>query len=125
LKGGERVARKATTKDTIRKNTISDMKSLGVYSTSYNSIIDIYSELREQYELLTKEYKKGGYKYEIETADGGGKKSPIVATLETLRKDILAYSDRLKLNPKAMESTKPSGNKKSKLGDMLKKIDRQ
>ena len=125
MKGGERVARKATTKDTIRKNTISDMKSLGVYNTSYNPIIDIYSELREQYELHTKEFKKGGYKYEIKTADGGGKKSPIVATLETLRKDILAYSDRLKLNPKAMESTKTGGKKKSKLGDMLKKIDRQ
>ena len=32
------------------------------------------------------------------------KKAPIVATLESLRKDIATYSDRLCLNPKAFKA---------------------
>ena len=37
----------------------------------------------------------------LKEPDGGKKKAPIVAALESLRKDILQYSDRLCLNPRA------------------------
>lgn len=113
------MARRATTKEAIKKNTIEDMKKLGVYKASYGPLIDIYAELREQYEVFTKEFKKNGYKYESETGQGGAKKSPIVATLETLRKDILAYSDRLCLNPKAIESVTVEKKTKSSLAQAL------
>ena len=36
----------------------------------------------------------------VETEKSSGKKSPILASLETLRKDIGTYSDRLMLNAK-------------------------
>jgi phage terminase small subunit len=89
---------------TIFETTVERMKSLGVYKTEYDGIIYIYSQLCEQYETLTLKFEKSKYEYESFTAAGGAKKAPIVATLETLRKDILGYSDRLCLNPKAYDA---------------------
>jgi phage terminase small subunit len=61
--------------------------------------------MREQYEKLTKVFKDSGYKdYSSYTGAGGDKKSPLISTLESLRKDIGTYSDKLGLNPKALES---------------------
>lgn len=110
-------------KEKIKKQTISEMKKLGVYKKQYNRIIEIYTDLVVQYSTLTKEFEDGGYVCEVDTAQGGSKKAPLVATLETLRKDILAYSDRLCLNPKSMEAVTPDnkGNKSS-LADVLKGI---
>lgn len=102
------MARKATTKDTIAKNTIRDMKKLGVYKPEYNPLIDVYADMMSQYIKANQEFVKGGYRYETTTAAGNPKKSGIVATLENLRKDILAYSDRLCLNPKSMNIEPPS-----------------
>jgi phage terminase small subunit len=120
------MAGKAICKESIRKNTIADMKKLGTYKAEYESVIDIYCEMREQYERLTKEFKDSDYKYKEFTSEGGTKKSPIVSTLESLRKDILQYSDRLCLNPKAMARDIPStGQKKqSKLGAALSAIEK-
>ena len=114
------MATKIATKDTIKRATIADMNKLGVYKPQYNRIIDIYSEIVCQYLILTKEFEEGGYEYEVETMQGGSKKSPIVATIENLRKDILAYSDRLCLNPKALESVTVTTTNKSKLSEALK-----
>ena len=95
------------------------MKKLGVYKPQYDRVIDIYSELCEQYEKFSKDFKDNNYNFETETMSGGAKKSPIVSTLETLRKDILAYSDRLCLNPKAIESVTVEKMSKSKLAQAL------
>lgn len=106
------MAGKATTKATIRANTIKHMKKLGTYKPEYEPIIDVYCELREQYELYTKQLKEDEYRCAEYTAAGGTKKSALVGTLETLRKDILQYSDRLCLNPKSMMEEKNKTVKK-------------
>lgn len=106
-------------KAAIKRKTIENMKQLGVYKPEYDPVIDIYSELCEQYQKLTKQFKDGGYKYYEYTTQGGTKKSAIVATLETLRKDILAYSDRLCINPKALETVTPEHPNHSKLAKVL------
>ena len=90
-------------KSTIKRITIKDMTELGVYKKEYGKIIDMYVELVYQYNVLTYRFENSDFKYEESTAQGGSKKAPIVSTLETLRKDILAYSDRLCLNPKSIE----------------------
>lgn len=113
---------KATSYEGIRKKTIKDMKKLGVYKPEYEPIIDIYSELREQYFVLTEKFAESNYNFEVETMQGGTKKAPIVATLESLRKDIITYSDRLCLNPKAIDAVKIQVPKKSKLDEALSKI---
>lgn len=113
---------KEVTKESIRRQTIRDMKALGTYKKQYDKLIDIYAELVEQYSKLSTEFAEGGYQYEVSTDQGGAKKAPIVATLETLRKDILAYSDRLCLNPKAFDTVTTESGKKSTLASVLKKL---
>ncbi len=106
----------------LEKKTIKDMKKLAVYKPEYDPIIDIYSELREQYFILTQKFKDSNYNFEVETMQGGAKKAPIVATLESLRKDIITYSDRLCLNPKAIDTVKIQVQKKSVLAEALSKL---
>lgn len=113
---------RAPTKETIKRRTIEDMKKLRIHKPQYNRLIDIYAELVHLYCKLTIEFEEGGYQYEVSTDQGGSKKSPIVATLETLRKDILAYSDRLCLNPKALETVTAETSKKSTLASVLKEL---
>ncbi|MDN4609132.1 P27 family phage terminase small subunit [Sporosarcina highlanderae] len=103
----------------LRKNVVADMKKLGTYKKEYDIVISIYCDLLTQYHKATQEFVASNYKYETETAAGGTKKSAIVATLENLRKDILAYSDRLCLNPKSLESVTVEDNKKSVLASVL------
>lgn len=109
--------------DSIKRYTITAMKELGTHKVQYNRIIDIYAGLVHQYLIALRDFEEGGYKYEVETGTGGTKKSPIVATLENLRKDILAYSDRLCLNPKTFESVTVETVKKSKLESVLESLE--
>ncbi|MEX0416521.1 P27 family phage terminase small subunit [Bacillus sp. C30] len=109
----------------IKEKVIEDMKGLGTYKPEYEAIISIYSDLLAQYHDANEKFKESDYQYETETAAGGTKKSAIVATLENLRKDIIAYSDRLCLNPKSVESvTTDTGKKKKKsaLGEALSSL---
>ncbi len=103
----------------IHENTVKNMKKLNTYRVEYEPIIDIYAELCHQYQRLTSEWKKSKYSYSDRTAAGGGKKSPLVSTIESLRKDILAYSDRLCLNPKSMMEDKPKKPKKKSRMDSV------
>lgn len=106
-------------KESIKRATIADMKALGVHKPQYNRLIDIYAGLVCQYNTLTDEFEKSGYQCEVSTDQGGVKKSPILASLETLRKDILAYSDRLCLNPKSFDSVTVEKKGESTLAAML------
>lgn len=119
--GGEEVAKRPT-KETIKRATIKDMKKLGTYKPEYNRLISIYAELVEQYGILTQRFIDGDFAFQTPTADGGFKKAPIVATLENLRKDILAYSDRLCLNPKSLETVMAETEQKSKLAQVLSEL---
>ncbi|MDO9491434.1 P27 family phage terminase small subunit [Acetobacterium sp.] len=102
---------------------IEDMKRLGTHKPEYESIINVYADLLVQYADANKKFAESDCAYETSTGAGGTKKSAIVATLESLRKDILAYSDRLCLNPKAVESVTTEQTKRSGLADILKNFD--
>ncbi|WP_089610082.1 P27 family phage terminase small subunit [Dehalobacterium formicoaceticum] len=106
-------------KETIKRATIRDMKKLGTHKPEFNRLIDIYAELVHQYQRAVADFEESGYQYETETAAGNPKKSGIVSTMENLRKDILAYSDRLCLNPKSLETVTVEVPKKSKLAEAL------
>lgn len=113
------MAKKATTKETIAKNTRRDMETLGIYKPEYDPLIDVYADLFSQYLFFMKEFESTGFQYETETANGGSKKSAIVSTIETLRKDLLAYSDRLCLNPKSLNLEPPKEKEGSPLDRFL------
>lgn len=118
------MSKRVTTKETIKRRTIRDMKDLGIHKPQYNRIIDIYSELVYQYFLALKDFEESGFEYETKTAAGNPKKSSIVSTMENLRKDILQYSDRLGLTPKSFETLTADDNKKgSGLAGILSKLD--
>ena len=87
------MAKKAILKDTFRKNVIRDMGNLEIFKPEYEPVIGIYCEIYEQYQKLTKKYIES----ELEDVS-------IAKRLESLRKDFLTYSDRLGLNPKALDS---------------------
>ena len=53
-----------------------------------------------QYNVLSKKFEESEYEVILDTEKSGGKKSPILVSLENLRKDIGTYSDRLMLNAK-------------------------
>src|SRR5690625_2324111 len=110
---------KVPTKETIKRATIADMKKLGVHKPQYNRLVDIYAELVHQYYQALDDFEQSGREYETATAAGGTKKSGIVGALENLRKDILAYSDRLCLNPKSLENVTAEKETKSKLASVL------
>ena len=110
----------ATTKATIKKQTVAAMKKLGTYRPEYDRVVDIYAGLWEQYHRLMSEYDKDSRGYATPTADGGEKKSPLVSALESLRRDILAYSDRLMLNPKSERDNK--GTPPGKLSKLEKAL---
>lgn len=97
------------------------MKELGTYKVQYNQSIDVFADLLYQYNLLTREFEKQGFLTSIATEKSGGKKSPILASLEVLRKDIGVWSDRLMLNPKTfkMEESPPSPQKKSAFAQFM------
>lgn len=96
---------RAVLKESIKKNAKKQMQKIGVYKPEFDDVLDIYSELLEQYRRLTVIYKKSGYAVTAKTNSGDVKKSPVVSELENLRKDILQYSDRLCLNPKVYFKT--------------------
>lgn len=117
------MSKKAIHKETIKKNTVCAMKRLGTYKVEFEPLINVYCEMREQYELYMAQLKKADYKCDESTAAGGTKKSALVSTIETLRKDILLYSDRLYLNPKALSDSKKAPEKKtSALEEALMKL---
>lgn len=91
------MARRAT-KPNYRLRLRKRMQTLGTYKEEYEGAIEILSQLQEQYDELTKQFRESGYRYAEHTAQGT-KKAPIVTTLESLRKDILAYMGALGLTP--------------------------
>ena len=114
------MGRIAITRETIKAQTVTAMKKMGTFAPEYEPIIEIYAGLREQYYRLNAEYADGkSYHYATPTADGGEKKSPLSLTIESLRKDIILYSDRLMLNPKARSETGGKKPRKSKLAEAL------
>ena len=95
-------------KDTIKRRTIGYMKELNTYKKQYNQLIEVYADLLHQNYIMTKQFEDSGYEVVMETEKSGGKKSPILATLENLRKDIGTYSDRLLLNAKSNKDSEIS-----------------
>lgn len=107
-------------KEEIRDQTIQSMKALGTYKEQYNQIIDIYVDMLYQYQELSRQFEEGGYQASVETECSGGKKNPVLVSLENLRKDIGTYSDRLMLNAKAFASdTEPPKPEKSVFAKLM------
>ena len=101
------------------------MTALGVYKPEFDPVIRIFCQLKEQYDELTRQFLESGYRYSEPTRTGS-KKAPIVTTLETLRRDILAYASQLGLTPQGLlkaDAKAFRGGKKPRFHEMLKGLD--
>lgn len=99
-KGMIKMTKNTPKRESIKRRTIEYMKQLGTYKTQYNQVIEVYADMLYQYNILSKKFEEDNFEVVIETERSGGKKTPILASLENLRKDIGTYSDRLMLNAK-------------------------
>ena len=108
--------RKATTLETIRIKTIEEMKSLSIYKSEYNRVIEVYCSLVERYIKIKSDIAEKDYT----------NRSPLYITEENLRRDILKYANELGLTPTGLKkiNDKAMGNKKeSALAKALKQIE--
>lgn len=117
---------KEKTKKDIEADVINQLKELGTYKEQFKDMVSIYSGLIHQYESFEREFIASGYKIEEEYTNKAGatnmRKVPLYGAMESLRKDIATYSDRLGLNPKSMESITAEKNEASRLEKVLSKL---
>ncbi|MER1998888.1 MAG: P27 family phage terminase small subunit [Lysinibacillus sp.] len=98
------------TKKKLKDDVVAKMKHLGVYSDNYDHTIDTYVGMLRQYLTFEKQFEESGYQITDQYTNKAGatndRKTPIYTAMESLRKDLKAYSDVLCLNPKAYERVK-------------------
>lgn len=99
------------TKKQLKSAVIREMKSLGTYKKEYNNLIEIYAGLLHQYQVFELMFEQSDYQITEEYTNKAGatnqRKVPILTAMESLRKDIVSYSDRLCLNPKSLNVEQP------------------
>ncbi len=119
----------ARQKNTIRRQIVNHMKSLGVYKKEYKTTIDIFVDMVHQYEVFADEFEESGYKVQEEYTNKAGatnmRKTPIYAAMEKLRMDISTYSNMLGLNPKSLEKITAESGGGSKLASVLSELDKK
>lgn len=120
----------AKTKRAMENEVKRKMKDLGIYKKEYDQIIKIYASMLFQYQVFEEKLEESDYKITEEYTNKAGatneRKVPLYTAMESLRKDIASYSDKLCLNPKANNpggSGGGGGKKKSKLLEALSDIE--
>lgn len=87
-------------KKALTAEVVARMTELGTYRPEYDGTIAIYVETLIDYRRQLAELRRNGNRCYTETKMGM-KKSPIVTTIESDRKDLLAYGEALGLTPRA------------------------
>jgi len=117
----------ARKKESIKNQVVSDMKKLGTYKVEYRDIINTYVNMIHEYEVLSEKHEESGFKLEEEYTNKAGatnmRKTNILGRIEKLELSMAQYSDRLCLNPKALENVTADKETKSKLASVLSKIE--
>lgn len=115
-----------TSKSELKAKVIENMTSLGVFREEYEDIINIYVNMLHRLNHLYKEFEASGYEVETEYTNKAGatnqRKTPLYLSIEKLENDIVTYSDRLCLNPKAIGNITSSQEPSSKLDQVMAKI---
>lgn len=116
----------ATLKKELRANVITNMQSLGTYRPEFEDIIEIYVNMLHRLKMLYKDFEESGYEVETEYTNKAGatnlRKTPLYLSIEKLENDIVTYSDRLCLNPKAVGNIVANNEPTSKLDQVMAKI---
>ena len=89
----------------IFKQVKTDMEFLGTYKKEFDPIIKVYVDTHNHYTKAWRNFKKAGMPNTVECA-GGLKKNPELIVIDELRKQLATLSDKLGLNPKALDQIK-------------------
>ena len=98
----------AVTQKTVKER----MERLGVYREEFQPTIERYVALQTEYRKLYKQYKADEYQCAVPGANSE-KKSPVVTTLEALRRDLLQMEESLGLTPRGLLKLNENAFKKS------------
>jgi P27 family predicted phage terminase small subunit len=83
------------------------MISLDIYQEEFDETISMLAGLQVQYEILVQQLRTSDYAVLERTGySSAKKKNPMITVMETLRKDILAYSNALGLTPSGLKKIK-------------------
>lgn len=99
----------------VKQKTIADMRLLGTYKDEFDDMITTYAQVKVQYDQIFERFLNSGMASQVKSS-GGAKKAPLVAQLEELRKQMASLSDRLGLNPQALDRIKNQATVKAKTG---------
>jgi len=84
-----------------KAKVVEAMTRLGIYKSQFDESIERYVALQKEYKKIYKQYIQDGYKCTVDTTTGV-KKSPVVTTLESLRRDLLQLEESLGLTPRGL-----------------------
>ena len=116
----------AKTKKAMESDIKKQMKNLGIYKPEYNKIIKIFAGMLFQYQIFEEKFEESEYKITEEYTNKAGatndRKVPLYTAMESLRKDISTYSDKLCLNPKSLETVTVESKNKSSLASILSEL---
>ena len=101
-----------------KKKIIDRMMALGIYKPEFEQAIERCAELKKEYDILYARYAGSGFACSEKTAQGS-KKSPLVTTLECLRRDIGTLETQLGLNPQGYQKLRENAFKNDKKGGKI------
>lgn len=115
---------------TIYNQTVSDMKTLGIYKTEFIPIISRYAELRVQYLIIMDKWYSTGCVITEEYTNKAGatnvRKTALYQAVENLRKELTETESILGLTPSGLKKINDKSMaipKKSILSEALKSIE--
>jgi len=106
------------------RDAVQRMRALEVYKKEFEPAINRYADMREQYEILTRRWKRERHRAHVLTREGEpSKRNPVVVALESLRKDLTGLEAMLGLTPQGLMKVNENAfakEKKSRLAEALK-----
>lgn len=95
------------------KKVRAKMENLGVYKDEFAPTVERYVKLSREFDKIYKEYSENGCQYAA-SSGGAERKSAIVMTLETLRRDLLQLEESLGLTPRGLMKLQENAFKQEK-----------
>lgn len=118
------------TAEQYKKKIIKQMKNVGTYKADFSIIIEAYSKLLADYETSIEKFESSGgsiiIKHTNKAKETNLVKNPFYLAIETMRLQILKYSNELGLSPAGLKkiNEKSLGDKKeSALAKALSKLE--
>lgn len=111
----------------LLSKTISDMKAIGTYKDQFLPVIQRYTDMRIQFDVLMAQWGMEGCKiteiYVNKAGAANNRKTELYRTIETLRRELTELESILGLTPAGLKriADKALGEKKkSKLAEALR-----